>query len=277
MVTGEPLPVEKGKGSRVTGSTVNGTGGFVMRAERVGKDSLLAQIVQLVAEAQRSRAPVQRLADSVAGWFVPAVVASRRPPSRSGRSSGPSPASPTRSWPRSRCSSSPVRAPSVSRRPCRSWWASARGVGRRPREERRGPRDPRQGGHAGGRQDRHPHRGPPGGAEGRRPGQATPRSSGSPRASSAGASTRWPPPSWARPRARPRPRAGRGLRIPARTAEWKARSRAVRRPREPGLLRERGIDSRLAAAAEAERREGRTVVFLAVDGQPRASSPWPTR
>jgi Cu+-exporting ATPase len=76
MVTGEPLPVEKGPGERVTGGTVNGNGTFVMRAERVGKDSLLAQIVRMVGEAQRSRAPVQRLADAVSGWFVPAVVAS---------------------------------------------------------------------------------------------------------------------------------------------------------------------------------------------------------
>jgi Cu+-exporting ATPase len=75
MVTGEPVPVEKGPGARVTGSTVNGTGGFVMRAEKVGKETLLARIVHLVAEAQRSRAPIQRLADSVAAWFVPAVVA----------------------------------------------------------------------------------------------------------------------------------------------------------------------------------------------------------
>jgi Cu+-exporting ATPase len=75
MMTGEPIPVEKGPGSRVTGSTLNGTGGFVMRAEKVGKETLLARIVQLVAEAQRSRAPIQRLADSVAAWFVPAVVA----------------------------------------------------------------------------------------------------------------------------------------------------------------------------------------------------------
>ncbi|HUL80435.1 MAG TPA: copper-translocating P-type ATPase, partial [Vicinamibacteria bacterium] len=75
MITGEPVPVEKAEGARVTGSTLNGTGGFVMRAERVGKDTLLARIVQLVAEAQRSRAPIQRLADSVAAWFVPAVVA----------------------------------------------------------------------------------------------------------------------------------------------------------------------------------------------------------
>ncbi len=74
MVTGEPVPVEKGPGSRVTGATINGTGGFVMRAEKVGRDTLLARIVELVAEAQRSRAPIQRLADRVAAWFVPAVV-----------------------------------------------------------------------------------------------------------------------------------------------------------------------------------------------------------
>jgi Cu+-exporting ATPase len=74
MVTGEPIPVEKTPGSRVTGGTVNGTGGFVMRAERVGADTLLAQIVRMVAEAQRSRAPIQRLADVVSSWFVPAVV-----------------------------------------------------------------------------------------------------------------------------------------------------------------------------------------------------------
>jgi Cu+-exporting ATPase len=75
MITGEPLPVEKGAGDRVTGGTVNGAGAFVMRAERVGRDTLLARIVQLVGEAQRSRAPIQRLADRVAAYFVPAVVA----------------------------------------------------------------------------------------------------------------------------------------------------------------------------------------------------------
>src|SRR3990167_8569987 len=74
MVTGEPIPAEKSPGSRVTGGTVNGTGSLVMRAERVGRDTLLARIVQMVSEAQRSRAPIQRLADVVAGYFVPAVV-----------------------------------------------------------------------------------------------------------------------------------------------------------------------------------------------------------
>ena len=74
MVTGEPIPVEKKTGDRVIGATVNGTGALVMEAERVGTETLLAQIVQMVAEAQRSRAPIQKLADQVAGWFVPAVV-----------------------------------------------------------------------------------------------------------------------------------------------------------------------------------------------------------
>jgi Cu+-exporting ATPase len=74
LLTGEPLPVEKAPGSKVTGGTVNGTGTFIMRAERVGADTLLAQIVRMVSEAQRSRAPIQRLADLVSAWFVPAVV-----------------------------------------------------------------------------------------------------------------------------------------------------------------------------------------------------------
>jgi len=75
MITGEPLPVEKVAGSRVTGATLNTTGAFVMRAERVGAETLLAQIVRAVSEAQRSRAPIQRLADVTAAYFVPAVFA----------------------------------------------------------------------------------------------------------------------------------------------------------------------------------------------------------
>nr|WP_225769704.1 heavy metal translocating P-type ATPase [Inquilinus sp. Marseille-Q2685] len=75
MISGEPVPVEKTAGDKVTGATVNGTGGFLMRAERVGQDTMLAQIVRMVAEAQRSRAPIQKLADLVSAWFVPAVVA----------------------------------------------------------------------------------------------------------------------------------------------------------------------------------------------------------
>ncbi len=74
MVSGEPIPVEKDVAAKVTGGTVNGTGGFVMRAERIGADTLLSQIVKMVSQAQRSRAPIQRLADRVASFFVPAVI-----------------------------------------------------------------------------------------------------------------------------------------------------------------------------------------------------------
>jgi Cu+-exporting ATPase len=74
MISGEPLPVAKQAGDRVIAGTINQTGGFVMRAEHVGQDTMLAKIVRMVAEAQRSRAPIQRVADKVAGWFVPAVV-----------------------------------------------------------------------------------------------------------------------------------------------------------------------------------------------------------
>src|ERR1039458_6779510 len=75
MITGESVPVEKTVASRVLGATVNGNGSLVMRAERVGSETMLAQIVQMVSQAQRTRAPIQRLADKVAGWFVPAVIA----------------------------------------------------------------------------------------------------------------------------------------------------------------------------------------------------------
>ncbi len=75
MVTGEPVPVAKAVDSQVTAGTLNQTGGFVMRAEKVGADTLLSQIVHMVAAAQRSRAPIQRMADQVAGWFVPVVIA----------------------------------------------------------------------------------------------------------------------------------------------------------------------------------------------------------
>jgi Cu+-exporting ATPase len=75
MITGESVPVEKTAASRVIGATVNGNGSLVMRAERVGSETMLAQIVQMVSQAQRTRAPIQRLADKVAGWFVPAVIA----------------------------------------------------------------------------------------------------------------------------------------------------------------------------------------------------------
>ena len=75
MITGEPIPVEKTAGDKVTGATVNGTGSLLMRADRVGRDTMLSQIVRMVAAAQRSRAPIQALADKVSAWFVPSVVA----------------------------------------------------------------------------------------------------------------------------------------------------------------------------------------------------------
>jgi Cu+-exporting ATPase len=75
MVTGEPIPVEKAAGANVTGGTINGNGTIVMQAERVGRDTLLAQIVRMVGDAQRSRAPIQHLADTVSAWFVPIVIA----------------------------------------------------------------------------------------------------------------------------------------------------------------------------------------------------------
>ena len=75
MVTGESMPVTKQPGDKAIAGTLNSTGSFLMRADKIGRDTVLAQIVQMVAQAQRSRAPIQRLADRVAGWFVPAVIA----------------------------------------------------------------------------------------------------------------------------------------------------------------------------------------------------------
>ena len=75
MLTGEPVPVEKTTGDRVTGGTLNGNGSFDMRVDRTGAETTLAQVVAMVAEAQRSRAPIQALADTVSGYFVPAVIA----------------------------------------------------------------------------------------------------------------------------------------------------------------------------------------------------------
>ena len=92
MVTGEPLPVEKSAGALVIGGTVNRAGSFVMRADRVGAETMLARIVALVAEAQRSRAPIQRLADRVAGWFVPAVAAVAAAAFAGWAAAGPAPA-----------------------------------------------------------------------------------------------------------------------------------------------------------------------------------------
>ena len=129
MITGEPMPVEKGAGDKVIGGTVNGTGGLVMRAERVGAETMLAQIVRMVSEARRTRAPIQRLADR--GLVL---LRARRDPGcrrhvlglgspRPGAAPGP------RAWSTpSRCSSSPARARWGWRRRCRSWSGPAAGA-----------------------------------------------------------------------------------------------------------------------------------------------------
>src|SRR3546814_17817535 len=94
MITGEPVPVEKAPGERVIGGTLNQTGGFIMRAQAVGADTMLSRIVAMVAQAQRSRAPIQRLADLLAGWFVPALPIITVPPFISWSTCGPPPAPP---------------------------------------------------------------------------------------------------------------------------------------------------------------------------------------
>ena len=127
MVTGEPIPVAKAVGSKVTAGTLNQTGGFVMRAEKVGADTLLSQIVHMVAAAQRSRAPIQRMADQVAGWFVPVVILVAVLTFVAWLVWGPvAGLLATRSSRRSPCSSSRVRVRWVWPRRCPSWSASAR-------------------------------------------------------------------------------------------------------------------------------------------------------
>src|SRR3546814_18775944 len=74
MISGEPIPVEKNVGDELTGATINGTGSLMMEATRVGADTMLSQIVEMVANAQSSRAPIQKYADTVSGWFVPVVI-----------------------------------------------------------------------------------------------------------------------------------------------------------------------------------------------------------
>lgn len=154
------MPVTKEAGARVIAGSLNKTGSFVMRADKVGADTLLAQIVQMVAQAQRSRAPIQRLADLVSGWFVPAVIAISVVAAVVWGLVGPDP----------RLSYALVAAVSVLiiACPCALGLATPIsimvGVGRggarrRPHQERRGAGAVREGGHPGARQDRHPDRG----------------------------------------------------------------------------------------------------------------------
>ena len=160
MITGESMPVEKARAQRVIGATVNGTGSLVMRAEHVGSETLLAQIVRLVGQAQRSRAPIQRLADAVAAWFVPAVIAVAVLTFLAWAVLGPEP---RLAHAHGECGGGadhclPVRAGAGDadgdhgrHRP--------RGACRRADQERRGAGDAGKGRHARRRQDRHADRG----------------------------------------------------------------------------------------------------------------------
>jgi P-type Cu+ transporter len=136
MISGEPVPVEKNIGDKVTGATVNGTGSLVMRAERVGHDTMLAQIVRMVAEAQRSRAPIQALADKVSGWFVP------RADQRRG---GADHCLPLRAWP---CNAHVDHGRHRARSECRCAGEERRSAGADGKDR-----------YAGGGQDRHAHAG----------------------------------------------------------------------------------------------------------------------
>jgi len=159
MVTGESIPVEKTVGARLIGATVNGTGSLLMRAERVGAETLLAQIVHMVSEAQRSRAPIQRLADVTAGYFVPAVVLAALA-TFAVWASGAGAAS--------RARHRQCRCGADHRLPVRAWLGHAdvdhgrhraRRAGRGADQERRGSGNDGEGQHAGGGQDRHTDRG----------------------------------------------------------------------------------------------------------------------
>ncbi len=157
MVSGEPIPVAKVAGDSVVGATINGTGGFVMRAEKVGAETLLARIVAMVAEAQRSRAPIQKLADVVSGYFVPAVILIAIATFAVWAVFGPAP----------RMAHALINAVAVLiiACPCALGLATPMsimvdGEGRddgRPVQERRGDRSAAQSRHAGRRQDGHPH------------------------------------------------------------------------------------------------------------------------
>ena len=161
LITGESIPIEKHPGDRVIGASVNGNGAILMRAERVGSETVLAQIVRLVGEAQRSRAPIQRLADKVSAIFVPAVVGVSFITFIAWLAFGP-------------CARSAACARQCRRRahhclPLRSWTGHAHGhhgrhrtrrPRRRPHQERRSPGGDGARGHRRHRQDRHPHRRP---------------------------------------------------------------------------------------------------------------------
>ncbi len=270
MITGEPIPVEKAPGSAVTGGTVNGAGGFVMVAERVGEGTTLARIVRLVAEAQRSRAAIQQLADRVSAWFVPAVVG--RGPRDLRPLDGPRARAAIRPRPRlgdrGRHHRLPVR-PRPRDAPLHHGRDRTRRPLRRPREERRRPRAARRRGRPRRRQDRHAHR-----RAARRRG---------PRSRRAVHEGRGRPPR-RRPRARERAPArrrhrGRRRRGPLPlVSEFRSVTGRGVAGRVSGhdvlvgslrFLAEAGVEtSALAGLATAHQEEGRTAVTVAVDGRP---------
>ena len=198
MVTGESMPVTKAAGAKVIAGTLNQSGSFVMRADKVGRDTLLAQIVQMVAAAQRSRAPIQRLADQVSSWFVPLVLArcAWRLRGLGGLWTGAA----FHLCARRRGQRAHHRLP-LRARPGDADVDHGRRRARRPRrrpgQERRGAGADGESRHAGDRQDRHPDRGQAEGDRHRRGVgiRAKPRCCALPRRSSAPANIRWPPPS----------------------------------------------------------------------------------
>ena len=202
MVTGESMPVTKSVGEKVIGGTMNQSGGFVMRADKVGRDTVLARIVQMVAQAQRSRAPIQRLADQVSGWFVPAVIVAAAPGFR--RLVGLGAGAALHVWPdRGRVRAHhrlPVRAGSRHADVDHGRRRARCAIGRAD-QECRGAGASREGRHAGRRQDRHADRGQAErrGDQDRAPASRKTSCCAWPQASSAAASIRWPPPSCGRP------------------------------------------------------------------------------
>ena len=273
MVTGEPMPVAKATGSKVTAGTLNQTGGFVMRAEKVGSDTLLAQIVHMVASAQRSRAPIQRMADQVAGWFVPVVIAVAALAFVAWLVWGPAPA----------FSYALVAAVAVLiiACPCALGLATPMsimvGVGRgsaagRADQGCRGAGADGEGRHGRRRQDRHPDRGP---SEGRpyRAGElvSTPtvvlqqlasveRASEHPLGGGdrRGCSGAWP-----------RTVSGHRFRLPCRQGRrghGERRQGRLRQCEVPGRAGHRGA-AQWTSAAESVRAKAATVIFVGLDGR----------
>ena len=227
MVTGESMPVTKSVGEKVIGGTMNQSGGFVMRADKVGRDTVLARIVQMVAQAQRSRAPIQRLADQVSGWFVPAVIVAALLAFVCVVDLGTGAA--LHVWPdRGRLRAHhrlPLRAGSRHADVDHGRRRARRAIGRAD-QECRGPGASREGRHPGDRQDRHADRGQ---AE-RRGDQDRGRHRGNRAAAPDG-----------KPRAQQRASAGRRHRAVGERARPFARSgrelRLARRQRRHGLRR----------------------------------------